>query len=124
MRKILIVLLLTSLYACSSLNLTKNMDYVLINDEFKQANITLAFGDKGFIYGHSGVNRYNAPYKISKNKIEINHAASTLMAGEEYLMKLEFKYLGLLKESNKIENNKDMIIITTKDGYKLKFKKI
>ena len=122
MKKSLILLLFALLISCSTISLPKNIYYTLINDEFEKANITIMFGDNT-LYGYSGVNNYHSPYSVKGENISVEYTATTLMAGETRLMNLEYKYLELLNNVKKIQLEKDMLILTTKDGYKLKFKK-
>ena len=89
----------------------------------QNANITINFADNK-INGNSGVNSYFGGYKIKNNSILTANAATTLMAGPENLMKIEFEYLKLLQDSKTIKLNNNILILTTSDGKVLKFEKI
>lgn len=122
MKKIITIILSLLIFSCTSIKIEQGKDYILVNEEFKPAVITLAFKDD-IIYGKSGINRYTTSYVKENGKIKINAIASTRMAGDPKIMDIEHKYLVLLSDMKSIKVHRDYIVITTKDDYKLKFVK-
>ena len=89
----------------------------------KGTKITINFLENE-INGFSGINNYSGDYTVNNNFTLSADVATTLMAGPENLMKIEFEYLKLLQDSKTIEFNNNFLILTTNDGKVLKFEKI
>lgn len=131
-RKIIIIsifaLFVTSIFISSAFRkksdklLFKNIigkEYRLIVDN-NITDITVNFSEDK-VYGHAGVNRYSSQYKIINNEIEFSAIISTMMAGPEEKMAMESEFLKKFNNVNKINLEKNLLILITKNNEKLIF---
>lgn len=101
----------------------ENKSFKLINPEFSGAEITIGFKDDN-VFGKSGVNNYFTTYEIEDNVLILQTIGSTLMAGDQKTMDLEFKYLAMLNNVIGIEYENNKLTLYTKDNQKLIFNEV
>ena len=75
-----------------------------------------ALFEGGTVSGSSGVNTYNASYKLSGSSLTIGPAATTMMAGPEAAMAVEQAYLAALREAASFIASAGTLTIFDKDG--------
>jgi heat shock protein HslJ len=82
---------------------------------------TLSFKE-GKITGNSGCNSFGGSYRMDGNILTITEPlASTLMACEEDVMKLEQQYLGALQAKPTVARSGNQLTVTASDGTSLVF---
>jgi heat shock protein HslJ len=97
MKKFLLPVLCGLLMACSQAKGPEG-SYRLTNAP-EDAEITLVIKD-GRFSGQSAVNRYFGTVRIDKDKISLEPAGLTMMAGPENLMRIEQQYIKDLERIN------------------------
>ena len=71
--------------------------------------------------GKSFINHYFGKYIITEGNISVSHLGMTEMAGEKFLMDLEYKYIGILQNVKKVEVIQDKLFLRTDNGETLEF---
>jgi heat shock protein HslJ len=75
-----------------------------------------ALFEGGTVSGSSGVNTYNASYKLSDSSLTIGPATTTMMAGPEAAMAVEQAYLAALREAASFIASAGTLAVFDKDG--------
>ncbi len=92
------------------------------NDAFVEAELfTLSFDkEEKRIAGAGGVNRYFGTYELGEGDLKLNLGGMTMMAGPN--MELEDEMFNALKEVNKYETKKGVLVLKKDDKVVAKFK--
>lgn len=128
MKKLLTIIFLTIFtFACNTINVeSKNSliskKFEIQNKEYLNKGIYLEFKENE-IYAFTGVNNYFAGYSIKNNKLELGAGGSTLKMGSLQDMQLERKLIESLYSTTKINFEKDILTLYTKNGI-LYFKEV
>lgn len=125
MKKLLAVFMgLFMIVACNKENETfKGFEYQMV-DAPNGAKITLAFDKAESRFMGKIINNYFGSYESDETNFKFGPAMSTMMAGDEDLMKIEHEYLTALPEVETYKVTKDKLTLIKTDGSELIFKKI
>lgn len=87
-----------------------------------KANLTVNFGEEGWVSGSSGCNSYTGGYSVNGYELELGELAATMMACPEAIMDLESKFLDVLGGAIdfSIDGQRSELTITAWDGRNLK----
>src|SRR5574344_583219 len=93
MKKIVYLLLLLALFACSKAPKLEGVEYQLVANPA----VTITFdGNDNRFYGAAPINRYFGTYNKDGNNLTLNSVATTMMGGPQKQMEEEFAFLKLL----------------------------
>ena len=120
----LVVLAILALSACSSSDSSQALTghiWVLTELNGKaplpDTTITAEFDEEGKVGGSASCNSYNTTYTVDGNKITFGeHAATTLMACPEPIMKQENAFFDVLKNAATFEIVEDGLTLYDNDG--------
>jgi heat shock protein HslJ len=85
------------------------------------SELSLEFGEDGTVSGTGGVNRYNGPFTVDGDGIEIGPLALTKMAGEPELMAQEQAFVEALEESTQWKVAREKLELRDADGSAMVF---
>lgn len=80
---------------------------------------SLNFGTDGRVSGASSCNRFFAGYRLNGRQLEINQAATTMMACPEALMQQERRFLNALEASEQLEIDASGALILSGNGHRI-----
>lgn len=85
------------------------------------SNLTIAFDDKGQVYGSATCNRYGSSYELTDEGLSFGHSLVTKMACPEALMNQEQKFLETFNEISQFEINENgALILKSNNGKTLR----
>src|SRR5690554_5348714 len=80
---------------------------------------SLNFGTDGRLSGAAGCNRFFAGYRLDGRQLEINQAATTMMACPEALMQQERRFLNALEAVDRLEIDAGGALILSGKGHRI-----
>jgi len=83
------------------------------------SRVTLNFGDAGRVAGRASCNRYFAGYSVDGETLNIQQAATTMMACPEALMNQERRFLDALQGAHSFEIDATGALILTGDNSRI-----
>jgi len=83
------------------------------------SRVTLNFGDEGRVAGKASCNRYFAVYSVDGETLNIQQAATTMMACPEALMNQERRFLDALQGAHSFEIDATGALILTGDNSRI-----
>ncbi len=110
------------LLGCDASEGLRGYEYQL-SEESVSLPITLTFSDKVNNYYGKAVNNYFGKYTLDGQSLELSHGGISMMMGAPDEMAAERAYLDALPEVVRYEQLDDTLVLITKDGKQLKFKK-
>lgn len=121
MKKIFALCSVLLLMACAEKSNSLNGEYKMLNAP-EGAEITLGFDDTRF-FGKAAINNYFGSFEKDGNHIKLSPAGSTMMAGPENLMKVEYQYLQNLEKVDAYTLDGSKLTLTGADNLKMVFEK-
>lgn len=80
---------------------------------------SLSFDSEGRVSGSTSCNRYFASYSLNGHRLEINQAATTMMACPEALMQQERRFLNALEAAQRIAIDPSGALILQGNGHRM-----
>jgi len=80
---------------------------------------SLSFDAEGRVSGSTSCNRYFAGYSLNGHRLEINQAATTMMACPEALMQQERRFLNALEAAQRITIDPSGALILQGNGHRM-----
>lgn len=121
MKKFLSVLCCLLTMACVDQNKIPNGEYVMIEAP-ENAEITLTI-DQNKFSGLAAINRYFGNFQTDGTAVKFSPVGSTMMAGPENLMAVEYQYLQDLEKITQWSFQDNKLVLSDNNGPVMTFQK-